>query len=212
MLEAALYAAGRPVEMESLKRLVRTRSEKVVLKLVRELARRYEARGSALEIKELPGNRIHMHLRTEFSGMVRRFTKRPLLTRGPLKTLSYIAYYQPVEQMKVVADRGSHVYAHLRAIEERGLITRERAEGRGLIVKTTPYFADYFGFSHNPLKSKLQLRRVFSRLKLTKLDNGNGDGGDSQILTQAVAEALADAGDGLAEGLTQYPSPANQGS
>ncbi len=210
MLEAALYAAGRPVEVKSLKRVVRTRSEKVVLKLVRELARRYEARGSALEIKELPGNRVIMRLRTKFNRMVKRFAHRPLLTSGPLKTLSYIAYHQPVEQMKVIVDRGSHAYAHLRMMEEMGLITRERVGGKTVIVKTTPYFADYFGFSHNPLKSRLQLRQMFSRMRITKLDNGNGGGAGSMALSPA--ETLADPGDGLAERLAEYPSAANQGS
>ena len=211
-LEAALYAAGRPVGIDSLKRVVQTRSHKVVQKLARELAKRYEARGSALEIKELPRDRVILQLRTKFSKMVRRFAKRPLLTIGPLKTLSYIAYYQPVEQTKVVVDRGNHVYAYLRMMEEMGLITRERASGREVIVSTTPYFADYFSFSHDTLKSRLQLRRMFSRMKITKLNNGNGNGiSDELIVVPPVhPEVLADAGDGFPEGLAEYPSPANR--
>jgi len=208
MIEAALYAAGRPVDVEDLKRVVGTRSERVVLKLARELSMRYEARGSALEVQELPGNRVILKLRAKFSKMVKRFTRRPLLTRGPLKTLSYIAYHQPVMQAEVVSDRGSHVYAHLRMMEGMGLITRER-DGREVTIETTPYFGDYFGFSHNPLKSKLQLRQMFSRMKITKLDNGNGGRGEGGSMTLPQAEALADPGDGLSEGLAEYPRPAN---
>lgn len=211
MLEAALYTAGRPVEIERLKRVVRTRSEKVVQKLVRELAQRYEARESALEVKVLPGSRVILQLKTKFTKMVRRFTRRPLLTLGPLKTLSYIAYYQPVEQLKVVAERGSHAYAHLRRMEEMGLITRMRGERRGLVIETTPYFADYFGFSHSPFKSRLQLRRMFSMMKITKLNNGDEDGESMEPMTvpQLKPEMLADAGDGLVEGLAEYPRPHN---
>jgi len=212
VIEAALYAAGRPVTMADLQRVVRTRSEKVVHNLVRKLARRYEARGSALEIKELPGNRVILQLKSEFTKMVKRFNKRPLLTRGPLKTLSYVAYHQPVDQTKVVEDRGSHVYSHLKLMEEMGLITREKAEGRWFIIKTTPYFSDYFGFSHDPLKSRLQLRQMFNMMKITKLDNGNG--GSERLMTepQLQPKVLADAGGELPDGLMEYPSPAHRGS
>lgn len=172
-LEAALYTAGRPVNIDGLKCVVRTRSDKVVRKLVKALAKRYDERGSSLEIKELPGDRIVLRLRTEFAKMMRRFAKRPLLSLGPLKTLSYIAYYQPIEQKKVAEERGSHVYAHLKMMEQMGLITRERNPGVRVMVKTTSYFSDYFGFSHDPIKSRLQLRRMFSSLKIDKIDNND---------------------------------------
>jgi segregation and condensation protein B len=95
MLEAALYAAGRPVDMESMKVVVRTKSDKVIARLIRELSLRYEARRSALEVKVLPGNRAVMRLKQRYDQSVKRFTTRPLLTSGPLRTLSYVAYHQP---------------------------------------------------------------------------------------------------------------------
>jgi len=213
-LEAALYTAGRPVNIDGLKRVVRTRSDKVVRKLVRALAKRYDERGSSLEIKELPGGRVVLRLRTEFAKMMRRFAKRPLLTLGPLKTLSYVAYYQPIEQRKVAAERGSHVYAHLKMMEQMGLITRERNPGVRVMVKTTSYFSDYFGFSHDPIKSRLQLRMMFSSLKITKLDNGdeNGMPRDPTALTSVHSGVPPDMVDGVPEGLMEYPTSANRGS
>ena len=212
MLEATLYAAGRPVDIESLKPVLRTKSDKVVLRLVGELAGRYAARGSALEVKELPGNRVILQLKTKFGKMVRRFTKRPLMTRGPLKTLSYIAYNQPVEQMKVVADRGSHVYAHLRLMEEMGLIIRNRPEGRGVVVNTTPYFADYFGFSHDPMKTKLQLTRIFNTMKITKLDNGDDKLEDLMTEPQATLDLPLEVEEVLPDKFHEYIHAANQDS
>jgi segregation and condensation protein B len=174
LLEAALYSAGRPVDFNRLKTVIRTKSSKVVRKLIQELSEKYEARGSAMEVKALPEERAVMRLRSDYSNMVKRFTNRPLLTTGPLKTLSYIAFHQPVEQVKVVDSRGNHVYAHIRMMEEMGLITRERPNGRGYVIETTPYFSDYFGFGHDPLKSKIALRQMFSTMKIHKMDNGNG--------------------------------------
>jgi len=206
-LEAALYAAGRPIDVEDLKPVAGTRSDRVIRRLVNDLAKNLKARGGALEVKVLKGNRVILQLKNRYSKMVKRFTTRPLLTSGPLKTLSYVAYYQPVEQTQVVEDRGSHVYGHLRMMEEMGLITRERTKERSYIIRTTPFFADYFGFSQSPQKVKIQLRRVFEKMKITKLDNGNGEG----EMDEGVAEFLADPGNGLPEGLPEYPRPANQG-
>jgi len=188
MLEAALYSAGRPVDVESLKLVVRTKSDKIIRKLVKELAIRYAARRSALEVKSLPGNRAVMRLIEGFDTTVKKFTNRPLLTSGPLRTLSYIAYHQPVEQMKVVADRGSHVYSHLRQMEEMGLITRTRLNNRSYLIETTRYFSEYFGFGYDPLKSKIQLRQMFSSMKIHKMENGEEDSTSSEVLTNVFSE------------------------
>ncbi|MBL7168046.1 SMC-Scp complex subunit ScpB [Candidatus Bathyarchaeota archaeon] len=198
MLEAALYSAGRPVGMENLKAVVRTKSDKVMLSMIRELDVRYKSRRSALEVKALPGNRAVMRLKPEFDATVKRFTNRPLLTSGPLRTLSYIAYHQPVEQVKVVEDRGSHIYSHLRRMEEMGLITRERINGRGYVIETTAYFSEYFGFGHDPMKSKIQLRQMFDELKIDKLDNGNIEETTSDVLADAFSDSpLSDSLDGF---------------
>lgn len=216
-LEAALYAAGRPLDLGHLKQILRSRSDKNVLKLVRELSHNYASRNSALEIRELPEGRVILRLRTEFSKMVKRVTNRPLLTGGPLRTLSFIAFYQPVQQTKVVSERGGHIYGQLRMMEEMGMITRERTDDKEIMIKTTPYFSNYFGFSEDPQKTRLQLRRVFSRMKITKLDNGNGleshqieDESETSVIVEAPVSA--DPGDGLPQGLTQYPGAADQGS
>jgi segregation and condensation protein B len=188
VLEAALYAAGRPVDLEGLKLVVQTKSERIIRKLVNELSIRYQTRQSALEIKILPGNRAVMRLKEEFDSSVKTFTNRPLLSTGPLKTLSYVAYHQPVEQMKVVEDRGSHVYSHLRLMEEMGLIIRKRLNNRGYMIETTRYFSEYFGFGYDPLKSKIQLRQMFNSLKIHKMDNGEEKSESSELLSNVFSE------------------------
>ncbi|MGD2142367.1 MAG: SMC-Scp complex subunit ScpB [Candidatus Bathyarchaeota archaeon] len=187
-LEAALYSAGRPVDVDNLKSVIRTTSDRVVSRLIKDLSVRYDARMSALEIKVLPGKRAVMRLREKYDQSVKRFTTRPLLTIGPLKTLSYIAYHQPVPQSKVVEDRGSHVYSHLKQMEEMGLINRERNDGRSYTIETTAYFADYFGFGHDPMNTKIQLRRMFTQMQIHKLDNGEEGNVSSEALDKAFAD------------------------
>jgi len=124
------------------------------------LIEEYRQRNTALEILELEDGRFVMQLKAEYTPMVRRITTRPLLLAGPLKTLSYIAYRQPVKQKQVIEVRGSHAYRHIKQLIDAGLVARERV-GRNIILKTTPYFADYFGLSHDIKIMKKQLRSLF---------------------------------------------------
>ncbi|UCE29620.1 MAG: SMC-Scp complex subunit ScpB [Candidatus Bathyarchaeota archaeon] len=160
LVEAALYVAGRPLDSKTLGSIIKTRSKSKVQKLVRVLMEKYESCESALEILELEDERFVLQLKTEFSPQVQRLAIRPLLSKGPLKTLSYTAFRQPVLQSQVVDVRGHHAYGHLRQLEDMGLISRERV-GRSRLLRTTGFFADFFGLSHDLRTMKRQLKRVF---------------------------------------------------
>jgi len=127
----------------------------------------YKNRETALEILELEDKRFVLQLKAEYSPQVQRLAIRPLLSKGPLKTLSYIAYRQPVLQPQVVDVRGHHAYGHLRQLEGMGLISRERV-GRTRLLRTTGFFADYFGLSHDLRAMKRQLKRVFEDFEKTE--------------------------------------------
>ena len=160
LLEAALYVAGRPLNLKTLGSVLKTRSKRKVQKLARALVEEYKRRNTALEVLELEDGRFVMQLKAEYTPMVRRISTRPLLPAGPLKTLSYIAYRQPVLQKQVIAVRGSHAYRHIKQLIDAGLVAKERA-GRNIVLKTTSYFADYFGLSHDIKTMKKQLKVLF---------------------------------------------------
>jgi segregation and condensation protein B len=160
LLEGALYVAGRPLDLNELCSVLKTRSKNSVRKLARELAREYSCRNTALEILELKDERYVLQLKADFTPRVKKLVNRPLLSAGPLKTLSYVAYRQPVSQKRVVEVRGHHVYGHIRLLKEMDLIASERS-GRSSILRTTEYFADYFGLSHDSITLKKELRHVF---------------------------------------------------
>jgi segregation and condensation protein B len=128
----------------------------------------YKNRETALEILELEDKRFVLQLKGEYSPQVQRLAIRPLLSKGPLKTLSYIAYRQPVLQSQVVDVRGHHAYGHLRQLESMSLISRERV-GRTRLLRTTGFFADYFGLSHDLRTMKRQLKRVFEDFEKTEV-------------------------------------------
>jgi len=175
LIEAALYVAGRPLDLKTLGRIISSKSERKIYRLARMLMEEYKRRNTALEILELEDHRFVLQLKTEYSDKVRGLAIRPLLTDGPLKTLSYIAYKQPVTQKQVVEARGKHVYSHIRELVEMGLITREKS-GKDTILRTTDYFADYFGLSRNIQVMKRQLKRIFEKRGEETLPSKPGDG------------------------------------
>lgn len=160
LLEAALYVAGRPLDLNELCSVLKTRSKNKARKLAKMLMKEYVSRNTALEILELKDERYVLQLKAEFTPYVKKLVTRPLLSTGPLKTLSYIAYRQPIFQKRVVEVRGHHVYGHIRLLKEMGLIAAERS-GRSTVLRTTEYFADYFCLSHDVVTMKKELKHVF---------------------------------------------------
>jgi len=163
MLEAALYVAGRPLDLKTLGRVIKTRSKRKVKHLARMLMEEYKRRDTALEVLELDDERFVLQLKADYSSRVRKLAIRPLLTDGPLRTLAYIAYRQPVLQKQVIDVRGTHAYRHIKQLVDMGLIQREK-RGKNKVLRATEYFADYFGLSHNFKVMKYQLKRIFNDL------------------------------------------------
>ena len=160
LLEAALYVAGRPLSLNELCSVLSTRSKKKTERYVKALMKDYANRNTALEILALKDERYVLQLKAEFTPLVKKLVNRPLLSSGPLKTLSYIAYRQPVSQKRVIEVRGQHAYGHVKQLKDMGLIGAERA-GRSMTLRTTDYFADYFGLTHDTATMKRELKRIF---------------------------------------------------
>jgi len=160
LLEAALYVAGRPLNLNEICSVLNTRSKNRAQQYVQMLTQEYSERRTPLEILALKDERYVMQLKTEFTPLVKKLVNRPLLSSGPLRTLSYIAYRQPISQKRVIEVRGQHAYGHIKLLKDMGLIATER-NGRSAVLKTTDYFADYFGLTQDPSLLKRDLKRIF---------------------------------------------------
>ncbi len=168
LLEAALYVAGRPLDVKTLGYIIKTRSKKRIHQLARALIEKYEQKETPLEVLKLEDERYVLQLKTEYSSKVRKLAIRPLLSDGPLRTLAYIAYRQPILQKQVIDARGAHAYLHIRQLIDMELVEREN-NGRHKILRVTDFFADYFGLSRNPRLMKHQLKKTFNDLMKTSL-------------------------------------------
>ena len=160
LLEAALYVAGRPLDLNELCQVIGSRSKKRAMFYVDTLIQEYRARNTALEILPLKNERYVLQVKSEFTPLIKKLVNRPLLSSGPLKTLSYIAYRQPISQKRVIEVRGQHAYGHVKMLKDMGLIMSERS-GRTLALKTTDYFSDYFGLTTDTSVMKKDLKKIF---------------------------------------------------
>jgi segregation and condensation protein B len=164
LVEAALYVTGRPIDLKTIGSVIGFRSEDKVRDLARLVKEEYGNDGSALEILELSDGRFVMQLKPQYVRNVKRLASRQLLTPGPMKTLSFIAYRQPVTQSYLAKVRGNLTYSHVKQLRDIGLIAEERL-GRTKMLRTTPNFADYFNLSHDMPAMKKQLERLFQNIK-----------------------------------------------
>jgi segregation and condensation protein B len=160
LLEAALYVAGRPLDLNELCQVLGSRSKKRAMAYVDMLMQEYRARNTALEILPLKNERYVLQVKAEFTPLIKKLVNRPLLSSGPLKTLSYIAYRQPISQKRVIDVRGQHAYGHVKLLKDMGLIAAERS-GRSMALRTTDYFADYFGLTTDTSAMKKDLKKIF---------------------------------------------------
>ncbi len=128
-----------------------------VRKILRKLIKDYTSRNTALEIVELPNERFVLQLKPELTPKIASLIPGGLLSYATLKTLVFIALKQPIKQSELVQMRGTHVYEHVRELEEKKFI-QVIPEGRTKVLTTTDLFADYFGFDYDKIRMKAQLR------------------------------------------------------
>lgn len=145
-LEAALYSAGRPLSIEELIRASGTESRTKTLALLAGIEKRTKSAYKALEIATLPDGSYVFQLRPEFNDIIRRYASKPILSKATLKTLSYIAYMQPISSKQLVETRGTAVYSHLKELRQLDFISHQNV-GRLKIYMTTSKFQKYFGIS-----------------------------------------------------------------
>ncbi|MHA2408153.1 MAG: SMC-Scp complex subunit ScpB [Candidatus Ranarchaeia archaeon] len=157
LLEAVLYAAGRPVTVEELIKITGVRDGQKIRRVLELLVEEFNSRDGALEIVELSQDRFSLQLRVDISPRVSSLAQGGLVSLGALKTLTFIAMKQPVMQSTVVKYRGSHSYSHVQELLGHSFITAEPYK-RTKLLRTSEKFSNYFGLPRDypGLKTQLQ--------------------------------------------------------
>jgi segregation and condensation protein B len=149
LLEAALFAASRPLTLEELASLEPDVAESAIRAALDEIRTTYDVQ-HGVELVEIAEGWQFL-TRREYAETIERaqFALRPRrLSPAALETLAIIAYRQPVGRLEVDEIRGVDSGAVLDKLLERGLIevvTRGEGLGRPLLYGTTPSFLEILG-------------------------------------------------------------------
>ena len=150
LVEAALFAANRPITVEELQSLEPEAALADIRTALDELREHYDFDGHAVEVVELAGG--HQILsRRSFAEAIERAqiaVRTPRVTAAAMETLAVIAYRQPVGRAEIEEIRGVSAGGVLRSLQERGLIEvvgRSEGMGRPLLYGSTPLFLELLG-------------------------------------------------------------------
>ena len=149
LLEAALFAASRPLTLEELASLEPESGEAALRAALTELRAAY-GDDHGVELAEIAEGWQFL-TRREYAEAIDRaqFALRPRrLSPAALETLAIIAYRQPVGRVEVDEIRGVDSGAVVDKLVERGLVeivTRGEGLGRPLLYGTTPQFLEILG-------------------------------------------------------------------
>lgn len=152
IIEAALLAAGRPLQVDDILELFEGGGDaperRGIQDALAQLSEDWE--GRALELVEVSGG-FRLQVRKEFSlWMGRLWAERaPKYSRALLETLALIAYRQPITRGEIEDVRGVSVSPNIiRTLLEREwirVVGRREVPGRPELFGTTRLFLDDFG-------------------------------------------------------------------
>jgi segregation and condensation protein B len=146
LIEAALYASGKPLDIEELSTKLEI-PKKDVDSLIQGLAFDYLERPTALIINQV-GEKFQMALRTEYVERVAKFASGGGIAERYLRTLTIIALKQPILKSMVIKLRGSGAYEHIKYLLDNDLISAVK-KGRSEELTTTDKYAEMFGLPKN---------------------------------------------------------------
>jgi segregation and condensation protein B len=196
-IEAALLAAGRPLNIDQLKglfdgRMAPDKSE--IRAAITTLNEEYVERG--IVISEVASG-FRMQVKPAMADRLHKLweEKPPRYSRALFETLALIAYRQPITRGDIEDIRGVSVSANIvRQLLERDwvrVVGHRDVPGRPALFGTTKAFLDYFSLKKlddlPPLADLSDWESLRVQLNLPEVE----DGGDADVHTEA--EAIAEA-------------------
>jgi segregation and condensation protein B len=151
IVEALLYASGKPASVEQLAEAAELEPSEVE-EALRLLETACEAPGRGIRLDRTAGG-VRLVSRPEHDFPVRRLLGlegRTKLSMAALETLAIVAYRQPVTAPEVMELRGVNSSSSIRTLLDRKLITtagRKEVVGTPFLYKTTKEFLVHFGLN-----------------------------------------------------------------
>lgn len=151
-LEAALFAADRPVTPGRLAKAAQLVDAKAARSLLAELDERLATSGSPFRVAKLASG-YRLLTGAQYAYWLGKLHPRPArvgISPTALETLTIVAYRQPLTRADVEAIRGVQSLEVLKQLADRNLIRivgEDDSLGRPYLYGTTPVFLETFGVS-----------------------------------------------------------------
>jgi len=181
IVEAALLAAGKPLDIAQLRALFgedHPPERDEIRAAIQALEEDYEERG--IMVREVASG-YRIQARPQVSGWLRKLwdERPPRYSRALMETLAIIAYRQPVTRGDVENIRGVGVTTNImRTLLERGwvrVVGYRDVPGKPAMYGTTREFLDYFGLRRldelPPLADLKDLENLSQQLELPPADD-----------------------------------------
>ena len=97
-IETVLYSSGRPLSLDEIVMASGISSRTRVTRILLTLIDKTKSIFKAIEIARLEDGNFVLQVKSDYTPLVRKFAQRPIVSSGALRTLSYIAYEQPLIQ------------------------------------------------------------------------------------------------------------------
>ena len=198
-IEAALLAAGRPLNIDQLKglfdgRMAPEKSE--IRQAIATLNEEYEERG--IVVTEVASG-FRMQVKASMADRLQKLweEKPPRYSRALFETLALIAYRQPITRGDIEEVRGVSVSPNIvRQLLERDwvrVVGHRDVPGRPAMFGTTRTFLDYFGLKKlddlPPLADLSDWESLRVQLNLPEVDEESGET-DAEYVAEAQAHDI----------------------
>jgi len=141
-VEAVLFAVGRDIAVEDVARFC-SLSENDAHAIILELSRDYNNdQQSALTLQQ-KGKFWKFTVKDTYLPLVTNLVQTTELDKSVMETLAVIAWRYPIIQSDLIKIRHNKAYDHLKMLEEREFIMKEKY-GRTYRIKLTSKFFEYF--------------------------------------------------------------------
>ena len=144
LVESVLFSASKPVSINEIKETTNLSPEKIKTTLD-ELTQDYNVtrkNDTSMEIVKA-GEKFAMQVKKEFTDQSIMITK-PEIDDNLLKTLTLIAFHQPLKQSNLRRMIGTKAYEHVDELSAMNLVNTKK-HGATEMLTTTKLFPEYFG-------------------------------------------------------------------
>jgi len=141
VVEAELFSASKPLTVTELQ-TASGLDARTIRSALSKLMEEYNGSERALEISKM-GPRYAMQVKKEYSEPAARLADLKV-PKDVLKSMSLIAYYQPVLQSKMYDLVGNKIYEHVKTLSDLGMV-KAKPKKKSVELTTTKKFIETFG-------------------------------------------------------------------